>query len=945
MSDSERPPLSGLDDCGCCEGIGPTTPASVFNRPALSQVAYRTGTYQDFFDSMLARLTSADLPELAALGTRDEDDYSIALLDAWAVVSDVFTFYQERIANESFLRTALQNRSVLELARLIGHPPRPGVAAETYLAFLMEQAPGAPADVPATVTVAAGTKVQSVPGQDETAQTFETAESMEGRVAWNAMAVQTAKPYRPTAGATEAYLAGIATSLKPGDVVLFVGNDRVMSATSMKWDYRVLQSVETDEDNARTRIGWVLPLATSPNEAVETDARVYALRQRASLFGHNAPDPRMFPDIDGDLVDDSDASLWEDYGLQSGKIDLDAVYPKVVAGSWVVLDPNSGAASLYKVSLVTETTRTDYALSAKVTRITPDASAGNPNLPTTAVYVQSEELELAEEPLEAPLYGDEIELAGFVDGLRPDQLLAISGKRLKIRVRSADVPVVTGDTPVKDLVMVTDTGTVELDPDDEFDLTATPMLVFMPDVAEFPLNANDLVAALTDVFAMLFLLFLKIVLFPQLTIRWSVADRDGTEGEIESLFGMLLSEADDHDELVHEIVAIDDDDDAVTADRDRTTIRLAASTKYLYDRHTVTINGNVVRANHGESMTEILGSGDASATYQMFALKQRPLTYTSAATASGAASTLEVRVNDILWHEVPTLFGREPDERVFVTRLDVEGYTHIQFGDGITGARLPTGMNNVVASYRVGIGLDGLLDDGQLTMLLSRPLGLKEVTNPLPSEGAEDPESGDTTRENAPLTVLTLDRTVSLLDYEDFTRAYAGIAKAHAAWILDGDEYRVYITVAGPNGATIAKDSKGYGDLLDALAHVGDPHTRVRVESYHEATFRFGASVKVDPDYLEDAVLKDVEEALRDTFSFDKRSFGQSVVLSEVIATVQAVPGVIAVDVDALYRDPLEPLEPRLLASLPEVTTSGDVTPAELLILDPDPLDKLEVMA
>ena len=55
---------------------------------------------------MIAGLTDVDRPRLAKLGTRDSDDFSIALLDAWAVTSDVLAFYNERLANESYLRTA-----------------------------------------------------------------------------------------------------------------------------------------------------------------------------------------------------------------------------------------------------------------------------------------------------------------------------------------------------------------------------------------------------------------------------------------------------------------------------------------------------------------------------------------------------------------------------------------------------------------------------------------------------------------------------------------------------------------------------------------------------------------------------------------------------------------------------------------------------------------------
>jgi len=48
------------------------------------------------------------IPELTALGTRRDDDYSITFLDLWAAVADVLTFYQERYANEAFYASAQQ---------------------------------------------------------------------------------------------------------------------------------------------------------------------------------------------------------------------------------------------------------------------------------------------------------------------------------------------------------------------------------------------------------------------------------------------------------------------------------------------------------------------------------------------------------------------------------------------------------------------------------------------------------------------------------------------------------------------------------------------------------------------------------------------------------------------------------------------------------------------
>ena len=174
-----------MNDCGCCEGIGVETPVKVDNRAGLSAIAYRVGTHSRFIDSMLARLAA-----LPALRTRDDDDFSIALLDAWATVADVMTFYQERIANESYLRTATERNSLLQLARLIGYRLRPGVAASAYLAFTIESAAGSTG----TAIIDIGTKVQSIPGPTEQPQTFESMEKLSADARWNALRPRLTQP-------------------------------------------------------------------------------------------------------------------------------------------------------------------------------------------------------------------------------------------------------------------------------------------------------------------------------------------------------------------------------------------------------------------------------------------------------------------------------------------------------------------------------------------------------------------------------------------------------------------------------------------------------------------------------------------------------------------------------------------------------------------------------
>jgi hypothetical protein len=101
------------EPCGCCEGTTVFTPLSEANRSGLPALSYRAGTHPTFLESMKARLSDTLNPDndaLLALTTREVNDPAVALLDAWAMVGDVLTFYQERIANEGYLRTAIERR-------------------------------------------------------------------------------------------------------------------------------------------------------------------------------------------------------------------------------------------------------------------------------------------------------------------------------------------------------------------------------------------------------------------------------------------------------------------------------------------------------------------------------------------------------------------------------------------------------------------------------------------------------------------------------------------------------------------------------------------------------------------------------------------------------------------------------------------------------------------
>lgn len=947
---SDRPIRIGHPDldpapdatCGCCEGTTLSTLQPVKNRPGLSAIDYRVGDHGRFKASMLARLASSAYPALRGLGTRDDDDFSIALIDSWATVCDVLSFYQERHANEAFIQTALEQLSITEIARLIGYRLNPGSAAEADLVLLMEDPPGAEPDV-ASLTVPVGTRVQSQPGPDEEPQTFETLEKLEARVAWNKMTARQDRRITLQAGARGTWLKGQASGLSPGDAVLVVHPQRGIPGTpgfsvdSTLWDFLRLTKVEPDADLDRTWVEWEGNLGiVSPAGESDPVHRFYALRKQASLFGYNAPHPLVLTERTRDVFGysggtvpanspspisgtDADSGDWDfAYAVTDGgtvtdaDIPLDAVHKEFVKDSWAVLTQPDGTTELYKVTSANTDAAARFAISGRATSIAPDRSGWTStfasNYRRVSVFGASEELELAETPQYLPIFGTEIELDKNVTGLEEDRLLYVTGRLAQVLV---NVPVLN-------------TLTIGWVPK-QYSLGTRLTLVLPP-------------------------VILPLFLFPGLPLLgiFVFVDEDGIfSATIAPLLWFRAVPASEDALNFTERVELKELKPAAPPDNAKLVLKTAL--KAVYDRPSMVIHGNIARASHGETVSDILGGGNPVQPFQKLTLKQNPVTHLVAATENGVQSTLTLRIDGVKWDELPDLYQRGATARVFTTSLSDTGETTVHFGDGISGARPSAGRDNIQAEYRQGLGAAGNVRAGQLSLPLDQPLGLKEVTNPLAATGGADAETSKAARRNAPIYTLTLGRVVSVTDYRDFALGYPGIAKADARWIWQGETRRIVVTVAGDDGKAVAKGGTVHNALLDAYRKYGDPLVMFDLLSYQPRTFRIGIKVAVDSAYDDEKVLKDVEAALREAYSFEHRDFAQPVALSDVAAKAHGVKGVVAVDIDRLYRDH-EPQETVTDHMLLESQTgrsgpSGALLPAEILTLHSAPFDKLEVMS
>jgi hypothetical protein len=848
--------------------------AKLDNPPGLRSISYRAVRYGSAREVMLDGL-ARDRGWLRDLNTRDPADPSIALLDSWAIAGDVLSFYAERIANESYLPTAQERRSIRSLARLIDYELRPGKAAEAWIAFTLETAAGAPQEV----AVPVGVRIKSVPGPGETMATFETVEAITARPHLNAMLPRLTVPQTPSdvSAAQSALCVGVLSDVRHGDWLLLATNPAAMPAL-----HRAAQ-VTLDTPANRTRIDMTLDpprpvvgfafhlIVYTPQQSMagvqlsgsfvqgqilgqaysqtlfEDDASasglnlysiyqhlwiapkapplppetgLFRFKSRVGIFGHNVPAKTVATEtVTGDPPNVS--------AMFSGRtVRLDTDLPDLREGGWIAFVPTTGTPFIARVAGVVTATHRYGKLTGRTTRVTIDADP-------------------------------------------PSSLLGLSTTEVLVLVDSAPLPL--APLPVTEAV----TG------------------------SSLPLNAY----------------------YPGLVPGRPVT----VTGERSDLAGVIQSEVHvvDHIDLV----------DGYSA------LALETAVVGPFRRDSVTINANMALATHGESETQPIGHGNGSVGGQSFALPIKPLTHIGVPTPPGAAAALTIRVDGLLWTPILSLRDAGPLDPVYALRHQEDGSTIVQFGDGINGRRLPSGTNNVVASWRKGLGQTGMVRAGQLTLLSGAPQGVKSAVNPLPAYGAADGESIDDARRNAPLSVMTLGRIVTLTDYADFARAFIGVAKAHAIWSWSGTQRAVLLTVAGIDGAPL--ESRDMDNLRAAIAAVADRAIAVRIENHRSATFRLSGTVRVNAAHVPDIVIAAIKQDLAWRFGFAQRDVGQAVARSEVIAAIQGIAGVDWVDLDSLYRTGGSGNAVTLPAALPRSGSrnGGAVLPAELLTLHPSGAD------
>ena len=631
-----------------------------------------------FPEYRLAMLRDLPLhPPLAEWRARAGDDLGLMLLEMWAYVLDVLGFYDERIANETYLRTAALRPSARKLARLIGYQPRPALAASVVLAAL------AAGRRPVTIPPRTGFRSDAFDG--EAPQIFET----EVQTVIHPLKNQWALGLVREQSVSDRLLLEVETArLTRDQLVLFVWSSAVHGT----------QVMATVADERIT----VLGNQRMPPVIMVTKA---AARQVLATKAIDARDGQTYVEIDvgARLPFDANLPLSQVQGMS----------PSLTAA---VTGFRPAAHVARRVAV--HTSPSSILLDAVYRQIRQDdmvvISRGRDYRPFTVVQVAEEDV----------LVNVAARVTTPVTRLEVSPPLpagwAASMRSLTMHFNMIDAGKLTR-------VAKTELNTSDFAPPGGVPIAGTVEPLPLPKPAE-----------------------------------------------------LLLQDANDNGVLVGGTVDIQEDGNGIV------TLNAGVPRFSNALRTPVTVFGNLLRATRGESVfNEVLGSGDAAQAFQSFTLTNKPLTYMNDPTAPGGRrTTLEVRVHGMTWKEVPGFYGTGPEDEVYIVRQNDAEEAVITFGDGATGARLPTGIDNVTATYRFGAGAAKPPVGG--ISQLARPVeGLRRVLNPVAAGGGADADRPQDIRRNAPNSALILGRAVSVQDFEALAREFGGVINAYVEWAWD----------------------------------------------------------------------------------------------------------------------------------------------------------------
>lgn len=815
----------------------------------LASLPRQLGTFADFRQQLLERLADPnDAKRQRALGEwrPSGDDYGLMWLEMWAYVSDVLAFYDERIANESYLGTAARRQALRRLVQLLGYSPRPGIAASSAVAAIAEGK--------VATTIPPGTGFRSRGFDNLPPQVFETSIPTSITPLLNSWTVA---PFRrrPTVAANPL----ISTVSPTVDKASKGGNSGKNNAS--------FETINSVSELLMEPIGFGLAV----DELVVIEAR-----DRAS-------------DFEAQL---SLVTATESFTGKDGKI-----YTKVLLDPAIAIDTDVDLSGL-RARRPTQTIR-------PTTNQPVDSDGDDDNVIANSSSASGEQL--------SKLYLDQVAV-----NLRQGTML-VAVQDNGVNTPSRRLVSVQSVSPAAVRVTSTPAETVEV-PDPTLDPDPDPAIVTLP-LPKLPTTCVEVQPRLPSSFASSPDTVTLHYAFtnggnPTNTCKLSITADELSDPEGVPIHG-TVSLPDSGDDVLSQFLSVDDTgaghleqrflfsdaggegfvvDGRLTVGSDgRASFRALVREQLTVDslRLPLTLYGNIVDTTRGQSVVgEVLGSGDARNANQQFKLKKKPLTYLHIASGGddgSSQSTLSVTVDGILWQEVSSFFGCGATDEVFVVHHDDAQNTLITFGDGERGARLSSGVGNVIANYRFGAG-EAAPPADHIKQLAAAVKGLRAVKSPVKAMPGKDADSAEHLRGNAPQAAMLLGRAVSVADFEALTLDAPGIVSARAQWLWIESQLQAGVVVH-----YIGETSESV--IRDTLLSRADPTVALEVIQAQAISATVAVGIQIDPRYSTETMAEALRGVLSGgVLSINSATIGGTFWASQLQVAAAGVEGVIAID-------------------------------------------------
>lgn len=812
------------------------------NRPSLSRFNYRIGTYGTIREFLFHQIDKTS--NLQTWTHRAPDDPAVALLEGASILGDILTFYQETYANEAFLRTAQWRESISDLVRLLGYRLSPAVGGKAVFAFELKK--NDPVVIPVGFPLKATLEALPKPAEFETIQEI-TAYPWLSRF----------NLYKPledgdiTPETTEfsiAYPEQLLEriDLKAGDR-LIVGEAPAVyfSGSFSLTNAEVIFIDSIREKHGRTYYTMKGMLNRTSNIG---SLSAYRIGRTFHHFGYNSPSQ----------IVNKTAAVTSTATVSGGTTSTSSTIPYQTVP--LARPVNTPFNAFQGVTMSASVSDRDFPIDSEVS-----------DLPNNAPIVIQAAFAY---PFMAYILGQPLPISTLIRMITDIRTVTmtwggISGTVSQLRLNDE----LGSSVGTNASMQITDAL---------FHEVTSPLFSFVRAKQETILPSGNTLyfygtAEQTDT----------------LKDRRIMLDKPGEEPQIVTVTDIDSTSA-TGTEAISQLHAVTLSESVVYAD-------------FPNNKPSVTAYGNLVDAHEGKTLPEIpIGSGDETLTFQNFKLPKAPLTYHIVPENTPAETPeLAIYVNGREWTRADSFWGHDKDDQIYIVREDAEGNSWVQFGDGKSGARLTSGVNNVTAVFRTGSGAYGPLKADTKVQASAKLKNLDKVGMPMVATGGSTSESGDHARRAAPGKVQSLGRIVSIKDFESEAAAIPGVASASATWEVIDYIPAVAVTVLMETGrsaeiADVRATLSAYNDQRGAARHAIAVVLGRRM--YVTAAVRYALKPTYRADLVEPFIRRALgvnrgkaatEEDQTGLFSLGRRHFGGHEYASSIEGTVQNVEGVL----------------------------------------------------